>query len=96
MLENENISIPGHNSWGICGTEDPTSGKSRHQKTLRNINQYEHILICHQPRVLRAIECGIRPNVSAVMLAGHTHGTNQNWKTWIVGKGKLSNKFQSN
>ena len=75
MLENENFPIPGHSSWGICGTDDPTSEKVDIEKTLRDIDEYEHILvICHQPRVLREIECRIRPTVSTVMLAGHTHG----------------------
>ncbi|QUW22092.1 metallophosphoesterase family protein [Sporosarcina sp. Marseille-Q4063] len=75
MLENENFSIPGHSSWGICGTDDPTSEKVDIEKTLRNIDDYEHILvICHQPRVLREIERRIRPSVATIMLAGHTHG----------------------
>jgi uncharacterized protein len=42
---------------------------------LRGIDKYEHILaICHQPIVLRELERSIRPAVSTVMLAGHTHG----------------------
>ncbi|WP_172369418.1 metallophosphoesterase family protein [Sporosarcina jiandibaonis] len=75
MLENNNIPIPGHESWGICGTDDPTSENVDIEKTLRNINDYEHILlICHQPRVLREIENRIPSNIATVMLAGHTHG----------------------
>jgi uncharacterized protein len=75
ILENENIPIPGHSSWGICGTEDPTSEKVDIEQTLRGIDEYEHILaICHQPKVLRELERNIRPAVSTVMLAGHTHG----------------------
>ena len=35
MLENENFPIPGHSSWGICGTDDPTSEKVDIEKTLK-------------------------------------------------------------
>ncbi|MBO1910798.1 hypothetical protein J4G37_39150, partial [Microvirga sp. 3-52] len=75
ILENENMPIPGHSSWGICGTEDPTSEKVDIEQTLKDIDEYEHILaVCHQPKVLREIEREILPTVASVLLAGHTHG----------------------
>ena len=75
MLENENFAIPGHNSWGICGTDDPTSEKVDIEKTLSGIDDYKHILvICHQPKVLKDIENRLNPTVRTVMLSGHTHG----------------------
>ena len=75
MLENENFPIPGHHSWGICGTDDPTSEKVDIEKTLRDIDDYKHILvISHQPRVLWEIENRLNPTGATVMLAGHTHG----------------------
>ena len=75
MLENENFSIPDHSSWGICGTDDPTSEKVDIEKALKDIDDYKHILVIgHQPRVLREIENRLSPTVATVMLSGHTHG----------------------
>ena len=72
ILENENFPIPGHSTWGICGTDDPTSENINIDTTLSDIEQYKHILlVCHQPKMIREIESYIKPTI---MLAGHTHG----------------------
>lgn len=72
ILENDNFPIPGHSSWGICGTDDPTSENVNLEKTLCDIEKYKHILlVCHQPIMLREVEAFIQPTI---MLAGHTHG----------------------
>ncbi len=72
VLDNENCPIPGHPMWGICGTDDPSSGKVDIAAALRNIDRHAKVLVVsHQPAVLRKIEQLYRPTL---MLAGHTHG----------------------
>jgi predicted MPP superfamily phosphohydrolase len=72
VLDNENCSIPGHPSWGICGTDDPSSRNVDIYATLRNINNYENVLfVSHTPSVLRKVETLFLPEL---MLGGHTHG----------------------
>lgn len=72
VLDNENLQIPGHPTWGICGTDDPSSGKVDIAAALQGIERHEKVLVVsHQPQVLRKIERLYRPTL---MLAGHTHG----------------------
>ncbi|WP_342512233.1 metallophosphoesterase [Sporosarcina sp. FSL K6-1522] len=72
ILDNTNATIPGHPTWGICGTDDPSSRKVDIDSTLRYIEQYENvILVTHTPSLFRKIEPLYHPRL---MLAGHTHG----------------------
>ncbi|WP_318617314.1 metallophosphoesterase [Sporosarcina sp. YIM B06819] len=72
ILDNDSVTVPGHSSWGICGTDDPSSRNVDIDSTLRNHHQYEEmIVVTHTPAVFRKVEQFCRPRL---MLAGHTHG----------------------
>ena len=72
ILDNESVIIPGHPTWGLCGTDDPSSRKVDVEASLRYIKQYEHVILAtHTPSVFRKVEALIEPDL---MLAGHTHG----------------------
>lgn len=71
ILDNENRFVPGHSSWGICGTDD-SSGRIDIKQSLNEIDRYQHVLfVSHQPGVWKQIERVFKPTM---MLAGHTHG----------------------
>ena len=92
ILDNENFPIPGHPTWGISGTDDPTTERVDIGASLQNINQYNHVIFAsHQPRVLREVECFYRPTL---MLAGHTHGGQiRIGKFGLLEKGKFQTNF---
>lgn len=72
ILDNENYAVPGHPTWGICGTDDPSNENVDIEASLQNIDQYEKVIfVSHQPSVWQQIECCLEPTI---MLAGHTHG----------------------
>ncbi len=72
ILDNESVAIPGHSSWCLSGTDDPSSRNVDVEKTIRSIHQYEHsIFVTHSPSVFRKVEQLYEPDL---MLAGHTHG----------------------
>ena len=72
VLDNENCQVPGQPRWGICGTDDPSSGNVNIEASLRDIEQYEKVIfVSHQPCVLKQVKCLFEPTI---MLAGHTHG----------------------
>lgn len=72
ILDNESFSVPGHPAWGICGTDDPSSGKLDINAALQDVNQYDKVIfVSHQPKVLQKVEQVFQPTI---MLAGHTHG----------------------
>lgn len=92
ILDNENFPIPGHPTWGISGTDDPTTERVDITASLQNITQYNHVIFAsHQPRVLREVEYFYRP---ALMLAGHSHGGQiRIGKFGLMEKGKFQTKF---
>lgn len=92
ILDNDNVSIPGHPTWGISGTDDPTTENVDIRASLRNINRYNHVIfVSHQPRVLREIEYFYRPTL---MLAGHTHGGQiRIGRLGLLEKGKYQSKY---
>ncbi|NYF24482.1 metallophosphoesterase [Sporosarcina sp. JAI121] len=72
VLDNENVTIPGHPSWGIAGTDDPSSGNVDIDAALRYIDKYENVIfVTHTPSLFRKVEQMYQPRI---MLAGHTHG----------------------
>ncbi|WP_438318391.1 metallophosphoesterase [Sporosarcina sp. FA9] len=72
ILDNENTTFPGHPTWGILGTDDPSNGSPDIAATLRNVDCYEKtILVTHTPSLFRKVELEFQPDL---MLAGHTHG----------------------
>lgn len=72
VLDNESRTIPGHPSWKICGTDDPSSRNVDLESTLQGINEDDNVIfVSHQPKVCRKAELLFRPTL---MLAGHTHG----------------------
>lgn len=72
ILDNENMPIPGHPLWGICGTDDLSCRKTDVEAALQNIERYEKVLfVSHQPRVWQKLEPYFEPDM---MFAGHTHG----------------------
>jgi len=92
ILDNENFPVPGHPQWGIGGTDDPTTEQVNIGASLRNIDQYKHVIFAsHQPRVLREVEYFFRPTL---MLAGHTHGGQiRIGKFGLMEKGKYQTAF---
>ncbi|MFC5588277.1 metallophosphoesterase [Sporosarcina soli] len=72
ILDNENTVIPGHPTWGICGTDDPSSQNVDIAAALRYIDKYERVIVVtHTPSLFRKIEPLYKPRL---LLAGHTHG----------------------
>ncbi|MHA6259615.1 metallophosphoesterase [Sporosarcina sp. CAU 1771] len=72
ILDNENAPIPGHPSWGILGTDDPSSRNVDIPATLKGIENYKKtILVTHTPALFGKVERIYHPDI---MLAGHTHG----------------------
>lgn len=72
ILDNENQSIPGHESWAIAGTDDPSWKMANPEKALLNTKEYAHVLfVSHQPVVWNKAE---KISLPTLMLAGHTHG----------------------
>ncbi|KXH82041.1 metallophosphoesterase [Sporosarcina sp. HYO08] len=72
ILDNEIMQIPKHPSWGICGIDDPSSGKVDIGKAVQYSENYENmILVTHNPSLFRKVSNYIQPDL---MLAGHTHG----------------------
>lgn len=72
ILDNENAPFPGHPTWGILGTDDPSNGSPDIAATLRNVDRYEQtILVTHTPSLFRKVELEFQADL---MLAGHTHG----------------------
>lgn len=72
ILDNENAVLEVHPSWAICGTDDPSNQNVDVLSTLKNIDQYKHLIVAtHTPSLFRKIEEIIHPEL---MLAGHMHG----------------------
>lgn len=72
VLDNDSQFIPGHSTWGISGTDDPSWRMANPEQALRNVGQYKRVLfVCHQPIVWRKAEQICKP---VLMLSGHTHG----------------------
>ncbi|WP_168157266.1 metallophosphoesterase [Sporosarcina ureilytica] len=72
ILENENMQINCHPTWGICGTDDPSCLKLDVEQALEKIEHYQNVLfVSHQPAVWEKVEQIYHPTL---MLAGHTHG----------------------
>ncbi|MBB4823791.1 putative MPP superfamily phosphohydrolase [Sporosarcina luteola] len=72
ILDNENATIPGHPSWCIAGTDDPSSNNVDVCSALKGTDQFEHLLLAtHTPSLFRKV---LEYKSPTVMLAGHTHG----------------------
>lgn len=72
ILDNESSPVPGHPAWGICGTDDVSSRNVNIEKTLQDVDLYQHLIfVTHQPKVFAQAEKFVQPTL---MLAGHTHG----------------------
>lgn len=72
ILDNEIMPIPGHSGWGVCGIDDPSSGKVDIEKAVQYSSHYENmILVTHNPTLLRKASRYLQADL---MLAGHTHG----------------------
>ncbi|MFC5603236.1 metallophosphoesterase [Sporosarcina koreensis] len=72
MLENSDAMIQNHPLWGICGTDDPSSGKVDVEAALKNIGKYSHVIVAtHTPSLFRKVEKICSPEL---MVAGHMHG----------------------
>lgn len=72
MLENTDAIIESHPLWGICGTDDPSSGKVDVEAALKNRGKYSHLIVAtHTPSLFRKVEMICSPEL---MVAGHMHG----------------------
>lgn len=72
ILDNSNSGIAGHESWCLCGTDDPSNGNVDIVNTLKNSDVYKHVIVAtHSPAVFRKINSHLQPDL---MVAGHTHG----------------------
>ncbi|MDW0115579.1 metallophosphoesterase [Sporosarcina thermotolerans] len=72
ILDNTDAAIPNNPLWGICGTDDPSSGRVDIKATLKNAKSYPYLIVAaHNPYMFRKIEEVCSPDL---MLAGHTHG----------------------
>ncbi|WP_252503459.1 metallophosphoesterase [Sporosarcina sp. Marseille-Q4943] len=72
ILENTDAIIEGHPMWGICGTDDPSSGNVDVQAALKNEGNYSYLIVAtHTPSLFRKVETICTPEL---MVAGHMHG----------------------
>jgi predicted MPP superfamily phosphohydrolase len=72
ILDNKTAVVPGHPDWGLCGTDDPSSGNVDIDSALRLIDQFKNVIfVTHTPSLFRKVEQVYHPRL---MLAGHTHG----------------------
>lgn len=72
MLENTDAVIDGHPLWGICGTDDPSSGNADVEAALRNKGKYLYLIVAtHTPSLFRKVQELCNPEL---MVAGHMHG----------------------
>ncbi|MDN4608758.1 metallophosphoesterase [Sporosarcina highlanderae] len=72
VLDNMDTSIPSHPLWGVCGTDDPSSGHVDVKASLKNAESYRYLIVAaHNPYLFRKVEEICSPEL---MLAGHTHG----------------------
>ena len=72
ILDNSDASIEGHPLWGICGTDDPSSGNVDVEAALRNAEKYHYLIVAtHTPSLFRKVEKICTPEL---MVAGHMHG----------------------
>lgn len=72
ILDNSNASIVGHPLWGVCGTDDPSSGNVDVEAALRNAEEYTFLIVAtHTPSLFRKVEKIFTPEL---MVAGHMHG----------------------
>ncbi|MCG7343010.1 metallophosphoesterase family protein [Sporosarcina sp. ACRSL] len=72
ILENTNVQIESHPLWGICGTDDPSSGNVNIERALKNAEQYSYTIVAtHTPSLFRKVEKLCTPEL---MVAGHMHG----------------------
>ncbi len=57
ILDNSNASIDGHPLWGVCGTDDPSSGNVDVEAALRNAEEYTYLIVAtHTPSLFRKVE----------------------------------------
>lgn len=79
-LENDMVAIPGHPTWGLCGTDDPSSNNVDIKAALRYHNKYNKLIyVSHTPSMFRKILDYVQPTL---MLAGHTHGGQIRFGKW--------------
>lgn len=72
MLENSDATIENHPLWGICGTDDPSSGNVNVEAALKNSGEYPYMIVAtHTPSLFRKVEGICKPEL---MVAGHMHG----------------------
>ncbi len=72
ILENADAMIESHPLWGICGTDDPSSGNVDVDAALKNVGEYTYLIVAtHTPSLFRKVERFCNPEL---MVAGHMHG----------------------
>ncbi|WP_262173021.1 metallophosphoesterase [Saccharococcus sp. Marseille-Q5394] len=72
ILENSDAIIESHPHWGICGTDDPSSGNVDIDAALKNADSYDYLIVAtHTPSLFRKVEKVCKPEL---MVAGHMHG----------------------
>lgn len=72
ILDNENCTLLNHPEWGICGTDDPSSGKVDIARAMTYIEKYTYtIFVSHNPSLFKKAEQFCLPTLC---LGGHTHG----------------------
>jgi predicted MPP superfamily phosphohydrolase len=72
ILDNTDAKIKSHPLWGICGTDDPSSGNVDVEAALKNAQNYSYLIVAtHTPSLFRKVEKICTPEL---MVAGHMHG----------------------
>lgn len=72
ILENSDAMVENHPLWGICGTDDPSSGNVDIDAALKNRGEYSYLVVAtHTPSLFRKVEMFCNPEL---MVAGHMHG----------------------
>ncbi|MCM3742998.1 metallophosphoesterase [Sporosarcina luteola] len=72
ILENSDAIIDSHPLWGICGTDDPSSGNVDIDAALKNAESFDYLIVAtHTPSLFRKVEMACNPDL---MVAGHMHG----------------------
>lgn len=72
ILDNSNAKIESHPLWGICGTDDPSSGNVDVEAALAGVENYSYVIVAtHTPSLFRKVEKICKPEL---MVAGHMHG----------------------
>ncbi|MFS0687930.1 metallophosphoesterase [Sporosarcina sp. 179-K 8C2 HS] len=72
ILDNTDATIENHPMWGICGTDDPSSGNVDVPTALKNAGKYSYLIVAtHTPSLFRKVEMICTPEL---MVAGHMHG----------------------